>query len=277
MKKKIAMERLPVFEMVVNDDEVTGIDFVSIVENPAIGIKGHIFKRRKWQKRKGEIKRGQSDAVGYEPPCHDNCLCYINDGGEWITEPDACAFCKNNQAYYNDTVRFSNENIEINDFLFSVDMDKQIIAGPAMVPDIDIFRTDESGDYYVRFSKETIEKSVEKFTRDNTNKAIDVEHSHNMVKAFIMEHWIVRDSVFDASNSYGFKNLPVGTWFVVLKIDDKEFWDEQVKGENKQSFSIEIKAGLKRVRLSETIDIETVLDTLSEDEIIEIMKYGIKK
>lgn len=286
-KKKVAIDRLPLFEMVINDDDTTGIDFLSIVENPAIGINAHLFKRRKWQKRKGEIKRGQSNAVGYEPPCHydsdgvPNCRCYINDQGEWITAPDACAFCRNNQAYYNDTVRFSADTDEITDevgdFLFALDKDKQILAGPAMVPNIEIFRSDESGDYCVRFSPETIEKAVEKFAKSNSNTAIDVEHSHQMVKAFIMQHWIVRNSTFDASNQYGFKNLPVGTWFVVMKIEDPQFWQQQVKEGNKQAFSIEIKAGLKRVRMSENVNLESVLDTLTDEEIIEILSNGFSE
>lgn len=285
-KNKIQKERLPLYEMVINDDDETGIDFLSIVEKPAIGINAHLFKRRKWQKRKGEIKRGQSNAVGYEPPCHydsdglPNCKCYINEQGEWIAEPDACAFCKNNQDWYNSHTRFSadeNEVDEFGDFLFAVNKDKQILAGPAMVPDIEIYRSDETGEYCVRFSKDTIEKAVEKFAKGNNNTSIDVEHSHQMVKAFVMQHWIITDSTFDASNQYGFKNLPVGTWFVVLKIDDETFWNDQVKGNNKQSFSIEIKAGLKRVKMSESIDLQSVLDSLSDDEIIELLKNGFSK
>lgn len=281
-KNKIAQERLPHFEMVIDEnDNETGINFLSIVKDPAIEIKGHIFnsetdieehtfKRRVWQKRKGEIKRGQSADVGYTPPCHDNCQCEITDTGEWITGAKPCAFCKNNQQYYYDNSFLFDEHI------FSVQKDQQIIVGPAMIPDIKIDRLGENGigPHTVSFSVDTIKQCVAKFIKNNNNNAIDFKHSHKLVKAFIMEHWIIRDSVFDASNTYGFKNLPVGTWFVVMKIDDTDFWEQQVKGEQLQSFSIDIDAGMKHVKFSANIDLESVLESLTDDELMDILKGG---
>lgn len=182
--KKINEEALPLYEIFINDDDETGMNLISVVEKPAIEIKGYAF----------------SDIVELQ---------------------------------------------------FKQEEDKQIIIGPALIPNKRIRREDENGNqYYVFFSKETIEKMVEKFNRYGSNRKINVEHTDRMIDAFIMEDWIVEDQYYDKSKKYGFE-VPVGTYMIKVKVEDKNFWMEEVKGNNKFGFSIEGLLGQQLVTMNE--------------------------
>jgi hypothetical protein len=185
--KKINEEALPLYEIFINDDDDTGMNLISVVEKPAIEIKGYAF----------------SDVVELE---------------------------------------------------FKQQEDKQIIVGPALIPNKKIRRQDEDGNmYYVFFSKETIEKMVEKFNRYGSNRKINVEHTDRMIDAFIMEDWIVEDQYYDKSKKYGFE-VPVGTYMIKVKVEDKNFWMEEVKGNGKFGFSIEGLLGQQLVTMNEVIE-----------------------
>jgi hypothetical protein len=66
-----------------------------------------------------------------------------------------------------------------------------------------------------------------------------------MVPAFIKGSWIIEDETNDKSKMYGYTDLPVGTWFIEVKIEDKEFWNKEVKLKNRSGFSIEGLTGIK--------------------------------
>lgn len=127
---------------------------------------------------------------------------------------------------------------------FSIDKEKQIIAGPAIIPNKKIYRKDESGEYYVIFSQEVIDKMVEKFNSENRETIFNFEHnSDKTVKGFIKGSWVVEDSEKDKSNYYGFTDLPVGTWFIEAKINDKDDWNK-IKEMDQVGFSVEGLMGL---------------------------------
>lgn len=117
--------------------------------------------------------------------------------------------------------------------------DQQIVVGPAMVPEMKILRIDGDYEYYVFFSADTITQMVDKFNRENNNKSINVDHSNRMVDGFIKANWQIEDPNMDKSKTYGYENLKQKTWFVEIKINDKEFWENEVKDMGKFGFSIE--------------------------------------
>lgn len=140
---------------------------------------------------------------------------------------------------------------EAKDYAFKSVEDKQIVVGPAMIPNKKILRKDEDGNmYWVYFTPETIKQMVAKFNSENNNKSINVDHSNKMVNGFILSNWIVEDPTYDKSRYYGF-NLPVGSWFIEVKIDDKEFWLNEIKDLGKYGFSIEGLMGQKLVEMTE--------------------------
>ena len=130
-----------------------------------------------------------------------------------------------------------------------VSEEKQIIIGPALIPNMRIYREDDkNGSYYVYFTPETIEKIVEKFNKFGSNRKINIDHSNKMVDAFIMEDWIVEDEVYDKSRKYGFE-VPKGTYMIKVKIEDKDFWMNEVKGNGKFGFSVEGVLGHQLVKI----------------------------
>ena len=127
---------------------------------------------------------------------------------------------------------------------FKSDTDKQLLYGPFLIPNMLIYRNDEhNGEYYVRFSKEEIEKISSKFNEDLNNKNINFMHTDEMVDAFVASNWVIEDGQ-DKSRNLGF-DLPTGTWFGAVKVKDSEFWLDKVKNEEVKGFSVEILADLE--------------------------------
>ena len=121
---------------------------------------------------------------------------------------------------------------------FQTDDEKKMVVGPAMIPDLKIFRKDMFGNpYYVFFSADTIKMIAEKYMR---NKYIDNNDENHNGKAvsdvYVVESWIKEDKE-DKSNKYGYGDLPVGTWFVSMKVRNDEVWNKVKKGELK-GFSV---------------------------------------
>ena len=131
-----------------------------------------------------------------------------------------------------------------NPMMFKADKDKQLLYGPFLIPNMLIYRSDEvNGEYYVRFSKEEIEKISTKFNEDLNNKNINFMHTDEKVDAFVTQNWIIENDQ-DKSKGLGF-DLPEGTWFGAVKIKDSEFWMNKVKSEEVKGFSVEILADLQ--------------------------------
>lgn len=202
--KKLDKDSLPCYEIVVNDEDETGIQLISLVDEPAIMMKGMMFS---------------------------------------------------------DKMEMAFKEVD----------DKQIIVGPALIPNMRIYREDEKyGQYYVVFTEATIEKMVEKFNKFGSNRRINIDHSNQMVNAFILEDWVVEDEVYDKSRKYGFE-VPKGTYMIKVKIEDTDFWNSEVKGNGKFGFSIEGLLGQQLVSLSK----EFSIDDLTLEDLLEI--FNLKK
>lgn len=119
--------------------------------------------------------------------------------------------------------------------------DKMIIVGAAMIPNKMIHRYDSFGNkYYVYFSKESIKKMANRFLKQKRTDETSIEHNGIKLgsdKVYITESWISEDPEKDKSSIYGF-NLPAGTWFVQMKVDDPKVW-ELVKQNSLSGFSVE--------------------------------------
>lgn len=127
---------------------------------------------------------------------------------------------------------------------FKADKEKQMLYGPFLIPNMLIYRSDDTnGEYYVRFSAEEIDKIASKFNSDLNSKNINLQHSDKKVEAFVAQNWVI-DGGEDKSKNLGF-DLPEGTWFGGVKITDKAFWDEKVKTNEVKGFSVEILADLE--------------------------------
>jgi hypothetical protein len=141
----------------------------------------------------------------------------LKDGGN---DPYVCHKCGTHNAPQN----MSKQH-------FATDNEKHIVLGPAMIPDQKIFRKDSEGNpYYVYFSSDTIKMIAEKYMRNKYTDNNDTMHDGKAIKDIhVLESWIKEDSQ-DKSNKYGFESLPVGTWFVSMKVNNPKVWEEVKQG-----------------------------------------------
>ena len=123
--------------------------------------------------------------------------------------------------------------------LKTIDEEKKILMGLALVPQKQIYRRNEKTDeeYYIYFSKETIRKASQLFLKNSNQNNATLEHQTKIEGMSICESWIVEDEKKDKSALYNF-NAPVGSWMISMKVDNPEIWSKVKKSEIK-GFSIE--------------------------------------
>jgi hypothetical protein len=121
---------------------------------------------------------------------------------------------------------------------FQTDDEKRIVVGPAMVPDLLIYRQKKNGDpYYVTFKEDTIRMIAEKYMRNKYIDNNDTEHNGKAADdVYVYESWIKEDEQ-DKSTKYGFESLPIGTWFVAMKVRNDEVW-KRIKAKELNGFSV---------------------------------------
>ena len=121
--------------------------------------------------------------------------------------------------------------------LKTMDEDKRLLLGAALVPNKPIYRRNGEDEYYIYFSQDTVRKASELFfINGNQNKAT-LEHQIDITGLSVVESWIIEGEQ-DKSKLYGM-NLPVGTWMVSMKVHNDEVWNDYVKSGKVKGFSIE--------------------------------------
>lgn len=120
----------------------------------------------------------------------------------------------------------------------TVDAEKRIIVGLALVPDKQIYRRKGDYEYNVIFSKETVRKASELYLKRLKLNNATLEHDDQMTTGVsVIESWIVEDPEKDKTALYGL-NAVKGAWAVTMKIDNDEVW-EDVKAGKYLGLSIE--------------------------------------
>ena len=120
----------------------------------------------------------------------------------------------------------------------TVDTDKRILMGPALIPNKPIYRNQDGEEFYVYFSKATIEKASQLYLKNGNQSKATLEHEISINGLTLVESWVKIDEDHDKSAAYGL-NDPVGTWYVAMKVDNAEIWEEYVKTGKVKGFSIE--------------------------------------
>lgn len=122
--------------------------------------------------------------------------------------------------------------------LASIDMEKRILMGAALVPDKKILRRNAEGEYFIFFSKDTVRRASELFLMNGNQSNSTLEHEVDVQGLTVVESWIIEDSINDKSRKYNM-SLPVGTWMVSVKVNNDEIWNDYVKTGAVKGFSIE--------------------------------------
>ena len=154
---------------------------------------------------------------------------------------------------------------EKNNLTFAkVDEEKRMLVSPALIPNKQIFRYDPNtqAEYYVYFSPETVRKASELYLKHNNHHKATYEHQDRVSGVLTVESWI-KEGDMDKSKMYGY-DLPNGTWFVKMRIDNDELWNKIKEGELK-GLSIEGYFVDKMQKMSETEPTdEEILSALNE-------------
>ena len=160
-----------IVELILADDEMTGIEAISVVENPAIE---------------------------------------------------------------EDFIALKSEEIK----LAEVDKEKRILMGALLVPNKPIYRRKGEEEYYIYFSRETVERASQLYLMNGNQSKATLEHQHTINGLTLVESWLVEDEVHDKSRKYEL-NVPVGTWMGAVKVNNDQIWNDFVKTGKVKGFSIE--------------------------------------
>lgn len=165
---------MKVFYIRVNDEDITGIDAISLVDMPAV---------------------------------EKNFLCFSEE-----KQPVKMKF----------------------------DNSKHIITGVVCLADTPIYRYNERmGEYYVVFTKETIEKMVEKFAKMDLFKSVNLQHDDEQFVdgIYMIESYITNKE--RGINPIEFADIPDGSWICSYKVENEALWGEIINGNKLNGFSLQ--------------------------------------
>ena len=130
------------------------------------------------------------------------------------------------------------------------EIEKGLLMSPVLIPNQKILRVDESGNpFNIMFTKEVIELSQRHFHINGYQSQSTEEHDYNLKLngVTIVESWI-KEFDQDKSNEYGY-DLPIGTWFAIMKVDNEDVKAKIKSGEIK-GFSIDGSFKLNNYKMS---------------------------
>jgi hypothetical protein len=122
--------------------------------------------------------------------------------------------------------------------LAQVDTEKRILMGAVLIPEKPIYRRNGEDEYYIYFSKDTVNKASQLFFQNGNQNNWTLEHGKEIKGLTVVESWIVEDMAKDKSAIYNL-SVPVGTWMASVKVEDDAIWNDYVKTGKVKGFSLE--------------------------------------
>ena len=118
--------------------------------------------------------------------------------------------------------------------------EKHMVYSAVLVPDKPIYRRNEDVDeFYVEFTKESIEHMSQQFFKEYKQNEVTLDHETMASDVTVVESWLKSDLFKDKSVALGLnESLPIGTWFVGMKVNQIDVWD-RVKSGELRGFSVE--------------------------------------
>lgn len=152
--------------------------------------------------------------------------------------------------------------------------ERHMVYGAALIPNMDIYRNDGEHEYYISFSKESIEKMSQDFMKEYRQYEVKTDHEDVANEVCVVESWLVSDAYKDKSNALGI-NVPEGSWMVGMKVNNIETWDRIKAGELK-GFSVESLVSLEEFsKIENNMSIET--NEMFWDKLINVLKETFSK
>ena len=170
-----------------------------------------------------------------------------------------------NPAIEEDFIALNTQLIELKE----LNKEKQILLGALLIPNKPIYRKNGDDEYYIYFSRETVEKASQMYLIKGNQNNSTLEHQHELSGLSLVESWIVEDEVHDKSRKYGM-NVPIGTWMGAVKVNNNEVWNDYVKTGKVKGFSIEgyfidkIEKPKAELKSQEEIEADLLLSKIKE-------------
>lgn len=135
--------------------------------------------------------------------------------------------------------------------LYFKDEEKHMLYGCALRTDFPMYRNSEKyGEYYIEFSKESVEKMARRFMKAGYQNNWTEGHQKEAEGLTVVESWIKTDPYKDKSIALGFgEECAVGSWFVGCYVDSNDIW-EKVKNGSYRGFSVEALCSLDELEFN---------------------------
>ena len=171
-----------------------------------------------------------------------------------------------NGAIESDFIALNNQEIK----LAEINKEKRLLMGALLIPQKPIYRKSGKEEYYIFFSRKTVERASQMYLQNGNQSQSTLEHDKQLKGLTLVESWIVEDKEKDKTALYGL-DVPVGTWMGSVKVDNDEVWNDYVKSGKVKGFSIEGYFADKLERPKEEIE-----ENLSaEDKLINELKKAL--
>jgi hypothetical protein len=118
--------------------------------------------------------------------------------------------------------------------------DKRILAGALMVADFPMYRNMNGKEFFVKFSSETIEQLADRMVLNNKLTAFNFEHDAKKELADMhIQQFFIINTELGMDTPKGFDELPNGSLFAFVKVNNEQVWNDYVKTGIVKGFSIE--------------------------------------
>ena len=171
-----------------------------------------------------------------------------------------------NPAIESDFIALNNQEIK----LAEINKEKRLLMGALLIPQKPIYRKSGKEEYYIFFSRKTVERASQMYLQNGNQSQSTLEHDKQLKGLTLVESWIVEDKEKDKTALYGL-DVPVGTWMGSVKVDNDEVWNDYVKSGKVKGFSIEGYFADKLERPNE----ELKEDLSKEENLIEELKKAL--
>ena len=201
---------------------------------------------------------------------------------------DLPAICQD-FVYFSNNQRVEPTQIKQGSILMA-NIEKHEVISPILIPNQLILRWDKQGNrYYVRWSKETIQKIAQYYVANQYLNNFTIQHSWfetqngNYTDSFIkdvycLKFWIIEDEKNDEINKkYGY-HLPQGTLCIHIKVHNRKLWQRikngELKGLSIEAFCSQRPTGNIKLKKQNNIYMKKNKLTLKQALSLAIAKYN---
>lgn len=153
--------------------------------------------------------------------------------------------------------------------------ERHMVYGAALIPEKDIYRNNGEQEFYISFTKESIEKMSQDFMKEYRQHEVKTDHEDVANEVCVVESWLVEDSYKDKANALGI-NVPEGTWMVGMKVNNIETW-ERVKSGELKGFSVESMLTLEEFSKQNDNNMNIEANEMFWDKLINVLKETFSK